>query len=67
MSRLLLASMIILALFDLGLVVFGLVSRQFSYALAGGGFLAVLALLYLTLSRFEPSSSDASGKDPSES
>lgn len=51
MSRLLLASIILLAIFDVGLVVFGLVSHQFSYTLAGGGFLAVLALLYLTLSR----------------
>ncbi|PEN14056.1 hypothetical protein CRI94_08425 [Longibacter salinarum] len=53
MSRLLLASIVMLAIFDIGLVVFGLVTRQFSYALAGGGFLAVLALLYLTVSRVD--------------
>lgn len=51
MSRLLLASIVILALFDVGLVIFGVVTRQFSVALVGGGLLAVLSLLYVTLRR----------------
>lgn len=51
MSRLLLASIVILALFDAGLVVFGVVTHQLSVAFVGGGLLAVLSLLYVTLRR----------------
>jgi hypothetical protein len=58
MSRLLLASIVILALFDVGLVVFGLVTSQLSVALAGGGLLAVLALLYMTLRRADQKDDD---------
>lgn len=59
MSRLLLASIVILALFDVGLVVFGLVTSQFSVALMGGGLLAVLALLYITLRRADRGDDDS--------
>ncbi len=59
MSRLLLASIVILALFDVGLVVFGITTRQFSVALMGGGLLAVLALLYVTLRRADRDEDDA--------
>lgn len=51
MSRLLLASIVLLALFDIGLVVFGLVTHQYTVAVAGSGMLALLALLYLLLRR----------------
>jgi hypothetical protein len=58
MSRLLLASIVILALFDVGLVVFGVVTGQFSIAAMGGGLLAVLGLLYVTLRRADRGSGD---------
>jgi len=51
MSRLLLASIVMLAVFDVGLVVFGVVTHQYSVAILGGGLLAGLGLLYLTLRR----------------
>lgn len=58
MSRLLFASIVILALFDVGLVVFGVVTQQFSIALMGGGLLGVLALLYVTLRRADRGDDD---------
>lgn len=49
MSRLLLAAIVLLAVFDVGLVVFGLVQRQYPIAALGALLLSVLAMLYLSI------------------
>lgn len=49
MSRLLLAAIILLAVFDIGLVIFGLVQRQYPLAALGALLLSVLAMLYLSI------------------
>ena len=49
MSRLLLAAIVLLAVFDVGLVIFGLVQRQYPIAALGALLLSMLAMLYLSI------------------